>query len=87
MSVFELDGTCFKFRHPKKVEEAYNEGKIEKAAYEKYLEGRKSYCTKHGFDFTLDENDKKNEWVVLILILNFRLLIFLELLKSKTMAW
>lgn len=57
MSVFQLDGTCFRFQHPKKVEAAFANGLIEAAAWAKYLEGRKSYMTKH---LTLCKNNKMN---------------------------
>ena len=57
MTVFVLDGTCFKFAHPAKVEKAYEQGLLEEAAWEKYKEGRISYLTKH---LTLCKNNAMN---------------------------
>eukprot|EP00347_Sterkiella_histriomuscorum_P006207 403353651 len=47
MSVFKLDGTCFKFNKHAVVEEAYTQGILTEEAHSKYLEGRESYLLKH----------------------------------------
>ena len=36
MTVFVLDGTCFKFAHPTTVEKVYNAGNMEEEAWTKY---------------------------------------------------
>ena len=57
MAVFQLDGTCFKFQKPAQVEAAHDAGLIQEVAWQKYLEGRKSYLTKH---MTLARDYKMN---------------------------
>ena len=47
MQVFILDGTCFKFRHHKDVQKAFDNGILNEKAGEKYLQGRESYLLKH----------------------------------------
>ena len=47
MSVFNLDGTCFKFRSHADVTNAYGNGILTEDAYAKYLQGRESYLLKH----------------------------------------
>ena len=57
MTVFKLDGTCFKFHKPDVVEGVYKSGNMEQEAWEKYQEGRVSYLTKH---LTMCKNNKMN---------------------------
>lgn len=47
MSVFKLDGTCFKFRKHAEVLQAYEKGILIETAHARYLEGRESYLLKH----------------------------------------
>jgi len=47
MKVFNLDGTCFKFKKHEEVEAAYAGGLLEEAAMAKYRDGRQSYLLKH----------------------------------------
>ena len=47
MTVFKLDGTCFKFQKPDIVEAVYKAGNMEQAGWEKYSAGRVTYLTKH----------------------------------------
>ena len=55
--VFAMDGTCFKFQHPNKIEAAHQAGVLTDEAYARWQEGRKSYLTKH---LTLCKNNKMN---------------------------
>ena len=57
MTVFKLDGTCFKFHKPDIVEAVYNAGNMNQDAWERYQEGRVTYLTKH---LTMCKNFKMN---------------------------
>ena len=46
MSVFQLDGTCFKFQKWENIEAANAAGKLEPEAWEAAQEGHKAYLTK-----------------------------------------
>ena len=47
MSVFKLDGTCFKFQKWEQVQAANSAGYLESEAWEKAQAGHVSYLTKH----------------------------------------
>ena len=57
MSVFKLDGTCFKFRKWNEVVAANNAGNMEEAAWERAQEGYKSFMTAQ---LTLCKNNNMN---------------------------
>ena len=55
--VFTIDGSCFKFVHWTKVEQAAQAGILTPAAWAVYQDGRRQYLTKH---LTLCKNNKMN---------------------------
>ena len=57
MSVFKLDGTCFKFRDWEEVVAANAAGKIEEAAWVRAQEGHESYMI---YQLTLCKNNRMN---------------------------